>query len=277
MFGYIAPDIRDLSEIERERFRSYYCGVCKAMQKDGGNASRLFLSYDMTFLALLLTALYEDEPVSRDGKCLLHPLRPRQILSGEYIDYAADMNILLAYHKLTDDLRDGDRKFTSFRKSLISASYTAASLRRPDLDRFIAGQVAEQFRIEQSGNPGIDEAASPTSRILERVYRYREDVFADSLSRIGSAVGRFIYIMDAYDDLERDSRKGVWNPLTGHGSGERVREFVTALLTSYMQDVIGEIELLPLTYDTGLLYNILYRGVWYRLNQIDAKESKKNG
>ena len=109
MFGYVMPRMEDLSQEERERYHAAYCGVCRALGERCGQRCRVSLTYDMTFLALLLGSLYEPDERQGSRRCAHHPVRPHAYLGSDCIDYAADMTVALVYHKCLDDWRDDRR------------------------------------------------------------------------------------------------------------------------------------------------------------------------
>ena len=106
MFGYIMPVMSVLSEEQKQRYRAVYCGVCHALGRRHGLKGRVSLSNDMTFLALLLSSLYEPDTGRTVSRCVVHPLRSHDYASSSMIDYAADMNALLFYWKCVDQRMD---------------------------------------------------------------------------------------------------------------------------------------------------------------------------
>ena len=82
MFGYVMPRMEDLTQEERERYHAAYCGVCRALGERFGQRCRVALTYDMTFLALLLGSLYEPEERQGSKRCAPHPVRPHAYLGS---------------------------------------------------------------------------------------------------------------------------------------------------------------------------------------------------
>lgn len=112
MFGFVTASVKELDKIQQDRYGGVYCGICRQIRASAGQTARLGLSYDMAFLALLLTSLYEPEETSAPLHCAAHPLRRRDWIDNEYIKYAAYMNVALSYYKLLDDWHD-DRKVSA--------------------------------------------------------------------------------------------------------------------------------------------------------------------
>ena len=116
MFGYVTADLRRLNPEQRKRYNGVYCGICRRIREQASGLSRMVLSYDMAFLALLLMSLYEPEEQQGKRACNLHPICPRPWVDSEYIRYAADMNVALAYYKALDDWRTCVKRRSSARR-----------------------------------------------------------------------------------------------------------------------------------------------------------------
>lgn len=106
MFGYVVADQGSLNQIQLARYRACYCGLCRAIERRHGQLSRLSLTYDMTFLVLLLDSLYEPQRDDSAARCVAHPVRKQGQRISKYTDYAADMNVALAYYNCLDDWAD---------------------------------------------------------------------------------------------------------------------------------------------------------------------------
>lgn len=106
MFGYVVVNKPELKIKEFDIYKGYYCGLCNSLHKRHGIIGQLTLTYDMTFLALLLSSLYEPEVTDEMHRCVIHPAKKHRMISSKFTDYTADMNIILAYHKAKDDWND---------------------------------------------------------------------------------------------------------------------------------------------------------------------------
>ena len=118
VFGFVVSHKASLTPEELHRYQGYYCGLCKALEKEFGQLERLGLNFDMTFLAIFLSALYEPPEEERSCKCVFHPLKAKPVISTEYVDYAAAMTIALTYYKCMDDWND-EQKFFSLKYARI--------------------------------------------------------------------------------------------------------------------------------------------------------------
>ena len=274
MFGYITTNEEELRIREYRRYQAYYCGTCKSLKKDYGPAAQLTLTYDMSFVGLLLTALYEDETAPKKVGCLVHPLTRHEALLNEYTAYAAAMNVLLSYYKCEDDWTD-EKKFGKKLAALaLKHSVKKAGRKFPEQAQAIRDYIEAQKKAEAEGETDADSIADLTGRMMGRLLVYRKDVWSDALYRMGFFLGKFIYIMDAFDDLEKDRKKGSFNPLLAHSGEEDFEKKVKELLTDLAAESARAFETLPILTDAELLRNIIYSGMWSRYERILIERHK---
>lgn len=272
MFGYITPDLSTLAESDKNRFRSIYCGLCHVLKKRHGFLGCSTLSYDLTFLALLLTALYESEEEHGEENCLTHPLKKHSYATSAPFEYVADMNVALAYHKCQDNWLD-DRNVVSLSEAaLLKRSYDRISRQYPEKCAAIEKWLSEIHAIEADEKSGIDAPVNSTGRMLGELFVYRNDHWAESLRIMGDGLGRFIYFMDAYDDLSKDIRRGSYNPLKPYRESPEFENMCKDALMMMVADCTQEFEQLPILQDTEILRNILYTGIWSKYTLIQKKK-----
>ena len=272
MFGYVMPNLSVLDSAQKARFRSVYCGLCRTLRERHGWMGSSTLSYDLTFLALLLSSLYEPEEMRTENRCPPHPLKRHVCVQSEPFAYAADMNVALAYHKCMDNWKDDRNLLSRGEARMLSRAYLKVARAYPEQCSSIETWLEEIHRIEKEDRPGIDAPVNSTGRMLGKLFRYRDDYWADSLERIGDGLGRFIYFMDAYDDLPRDLRRGSYNPLKPYRQDEGFEAMCRDALTMMVADCTEAFETLPIIQDADLLRNVLYSGVWSRYAQITRKK-----
>ena len=275
MFGYVITNCKTLSEDEQMRFRALYCGMCRVLRERYGNVGRLTLSYDMTFVAMVLAALYEPEEQSGRERCVAHPVKPHDYAVNSVMGYAADLNVMLAYHKCADNWQDDRNPAFLAAKAALGRAYRSAAARLPDKARAIEAWMDGIREIEKSGREEIDPPMNLTGRMMGELFRYRDDYWSDELRRMGDALGRFIYFMDAYDDLEADVRKGKFNPLKSMMQLPDFEELCKQALTMMLADCADAFEGLPVLKDADLIRNILYSGVWARYLYIQDRKAKR--
>ena len=277
MFGYVTIAGAALAPDRQERYRALYCGLCHTLGERHGQIGRMTLSYDVTFLYLLLTSLYEPKETAGTARCLPHPFKPHAYVQNELAAYCCDMNIAVAYHKCMDDWQDDHSPIGRAEAALLQKSYGRVSALYPDKCRRIESCLRELSALEKRDAFALDEAANLTARMLGVMYRFREDVWADTLERMGQALGRFIYLMDAYDDLDKDLRKNRFNALRAYRDRDDYEAFVKESLTLLIAECTDAFETLPLVQDMDILRNILYAGCWTRYRLKEAKRERKNG
>lgn len=161
MFGFILPNLESLDDQEKERYKAVYCGVCRSIRARYGQASRLTVSYDMTFLALVLGSLYESAEQEGSKRCPVHPTRPQDFARSEFTDYAADLSVALAYHKCLDDWRDDRSVRARAAAAALSGPYRRARTRIPDQCRAIEQAMDDIHAIEQAALAASTSAAAP--------------------------------------------------------------------------------------------------------------------
>ncbi len=217
MFGYVNPDKPELKLREYEVYRAYYCAVCKAVGRNSGQVARLALSYDLSFLALLLDALDPAPNRLLRQRCVAHPTRKHAIAApGPIVSYAADMNVLLAYHNLRDKWTDEHNLPGAAGALLLANAARKAGKRWPEQTEAIRRQLAELQALETAGCDSVDEAAEPFAQIMEILFDcplVKDAATRKGLAWLGYNLGRWIYLIDALDDLEKDAGNGSYNPL----------------------------------------------------------------
>ena len=275
MFGYVTGNWKEFNKDQQARYGAVYCGICRRLQAQSGGVSRLGLSYDMAFLSLLLMSLYEPEETSGKDACLLHPVKRRAWVDNEYIRYSADMNGILAYYNCLDDWQDDKKLSAKLMAQTYEKSLADIEQRYPRQAAAIRECLEELSRLEKENCRNPDEPAGAFGRLMAEVLTYREDLWAPSLRKMGDALGRFIYLMDAVVDYDRDKRKGKYNPFLAMGGPKDPARWEEYLVLT-MGSATTEFEKLPLVQDKALLDNILYSGVWvtYREREKGKKEER---
>ena len=272
MFGYVSVNQQELKIKEFERYRGYYCGVCHSLKERHGRRGQITLSYDMTFLSLLLNALYE-EPLQEAWKsCFAHPMKKHLVLKNAISDYVADMNILLSYYGMLDHWKD-EKKLTGWvGAKLLERKMKKLKLQYPRQSEAVASYIENLTDCERKNSMDLDLAAGLTGTMLGEIFVYREDIFKKDLRKMGFYLGKFIYLMDAYEDVAKDIKKDNYNPWKAYKDKEGYEEKVQETLTMMMEECAKAFERLPIIEDAELLRNILYSGVWTKYDNITRKK-----
>ena len=276
MFGYININQKIMTDEERNAYQEYYCGLCRRLKSNCGTKGQMLLDYDMTFLIVLLTGLYELPNESSEITCALHPTKKRTVWMNEATDYAADMNLILAYYKLIDDWKD-EKAYTkkAFAK-MLDKDYSRVMEKYPRQVKAVETYIRRTEEVEKNQETNLDAVAGLTGEMLGEVFCWREDEWRDELRTLGFYMGKFIYIMDAYEDYDADLSRNEYNPLT-YAMKESEGDMDTLcrlLLTSMMSECAKSFERLPILLHADILRNVLYSGVWSKYEYLQIKKRK---
>lgn len=276
MFGLVTANLPELTEPQKTRYQAVYCGVCRNIRLFASNPARLALRYDMAFLALLLMSLYEPQEIGGDNACRLHPIRKRAWLDNEYIQYAAQMNVVLAYYKALDDYRDDGSLAAGAMMRVLEKPMQQIKIRFFRQCQAIEKCIARLSELEKQNCDNPDMPAGCFGQLMAELLVYKEDLWAQPLRDMGMALGRYIYLADAAVDYRRDKRGKKYNPYLAMGTGENWQLWEKHLVLA-MGRCTDAYERLPLVQDKGLLDNILYSGIWveYRRRQRLAQRGRE--
>ncbi|MCR4902775.1 MAG: DUF5685 family protein [Butyrivibrio sp.] len=279
MFGYITINKPEMKFREFDVYRSYYCGFCRTLKNDYGAFGQLSLSYDLTFLIMLLGDLYDEEDDISQIRCAVHPFEKHTSRVNKFSSYASDINILLAYYKCKDDWMD-ERKVQGLTASgILSSKAKKAALKYPAKADVIRSKLKSINECEQANNLDLDKVSGLFGEIMAEVFCYKEDNFSPYLKKMGFFLGKFIYLMDAYDDIEEDIKKGNYNPLkNAYETKADFEDYCYNILRMMMAECSRAFEMLPVVENASILRNILYAGVWMRFDMVHKKriENKKD-
>ncbi len=261
MFGYVTANYRELTKEQQTRYGAVYCGICRRIREQSGNIARLGLRYDMAFLALLHMSLYEPEEASGKSGCLMHPVKRRPWVDNRFVRYAADMNVALAYYNCLDDWQDDGKRSAKWMAETYEKYLPQIEARYPRQCAAIRDCIERLSALEKENCANPDEAASVFGELMAQLLVYEEDMWAAELRTLGDSLGRFIYLLDAALDYDKDEKKGKYNPYLAMGTGKDWTRWEEYLVLT-MGRATTAFEKLPLVQDKALLDNILYSGVW---------------
>ena len=292
MFGYVKVNSAELKVKEYEFYRGAYCGLCRAMGKCTGQCSRMSLSYDFVFLALSRLAICNKKVEFKQKRCLAHPFTKRNsMVRNDVLDYCAEAAAILNYQKIADDLQD-ERGFKKFRARLILPFVSHArkkALKKnsslKELDDAVSEELKVLANIEAEGGASVDTPADSFGRLLGKIMSFGFDGSdARILYEIGNAVGAWIYIADAIDDMRDDKEKKRYNPILRLYNGN----LPSAEQLSLMYDAIklklmgaeGAFDLMSPENEMiqNILANILFIGIPDKTEDIllSYKDNKNN-
>ena len=273
MFGYININKSQLSEEERKAYQAYYCGLCRKLKTNCGVKGQALLTYDMTFLIVLLTGLYEVEDHRKKFTCAIHPTKKQLAYINEITDYAADMNVVLAYENFGDDWRDHHSIPKKAYMKVLDKDYQRIYLKYPRQVEAIQTYIENLEEAEAAKEYNIDAVAGLTGEMLGEIFAWKDDEWKDELKCFGYYLGKFIYLMDAYEDLEKDTKNHNFNVLRHmyKTDPKNFDAFCKLMLTSMLSECAKSFERLPIIEHGEIIRNILYSGVWTKYEYMQLK------
>ncbi|GAA0078291.1 DUF5685 family protein [Clostridium sp. CTA-5] len=295
MFGYVTPLKAEMKVKDFNRFRSYYCGLCFQIKKEFGNFPRIILNYDMTFLALLLDALIPEKIQVKSCRCMIHPTQKRPIIiNNKALSYAASMNLSLVYYKLLDDVQD-DNKFKSKIESILLFPYKK-KFSKPiaSINIKIQRHLEKLSLLEQNKNFScLDEICDPFSKLVGDILKYYpyplnddNDNLRNTLYSLGYSIGKWIYLIDALDDLKSDMEKNKFNPINFLYNEKNLKynDFISLIKPRLEFTILNcaytckeNLSNLKLIRNNDILFNIIELGLMDKYLNILNKANENKG
>ena len=280
MFGYVTPFKPDLKMREYEAYKSVYCGLCREMGKRFGPFARLTLSYDFAFLAMFELAVKNKMPEFENCRCAVNPLKKKTCAkSCDELDFSSSVAMIMLYYKVLDNIHDSSwfkKLFWLFLKPFAKSAHKKAAKKYPKLEEDIASAMNRQYDVEKASDICVDESADPTATALAAVCGYIDETRRGDLERFGYLLGRWVYLIDALDDLEKDIKTKNYNPfLRGCGkSPEEMKEYTKGSINATAAELQLSLEKLDIKVFRPIIYNVIYIGLADTLKRILSKEQE---
>lgn len=274
MFGYVTINKPEMKFKEFDEYRAFYCGLCENLRKKYGYKGAISLSYEATFLVILLTSLYEKDTQNGKCRCIVHPLEKHPIKENEFTEYAADMTILLSYYKCMDDWVDEKKLEKLTYANTLKSAFRKIESKYPEKAKVMEQYFAEISKLEKENNQDIDQIAGTFGKIVAELFVYKKDEWEEYLEKMGFFLGKFIYLCDAYEDVEKDLKSGNYNPFKLKYQNPQFEDECRNILTMMMSECSKEFEMLPILQNVEILRNIIYSGVWMRYKMVYTKRHK---
>lgn len=277
MFGYVRVYQPELKMKEWEQYRGVYCSLCRTLGKRYGLPARFLLNYDFTLLALFQMALSPDCAGFSDGRCSFNPTKKCLRCHAEApLQFAADAAVLLTYYKLRDNVADsGFFRRWAVRPLLWAAApmKRRAARLRPELAAQMAAYYAAQQAVEGDTAASLDAAAAPTAVLMAALTTAgeTEPEAHRARERFGYCLGRWIYLIDAADDWERDRRRGGFNPFAATESGDPPRVYMREALNACLAECLTAWHLLDRHHFDSILQNILHVGMPAQIRRVTSE------
>lgn len=283
LFGYVRAFIPELKVRESEIYKAAYCTLCRELGRSYGVFSRLTLSYDFAFLALLRLSLAEQCTGFEQKRCAFNPMKKCKYCknTGDLFEPVTAAAMIMLYYKLRDNIADskGVKRF-GYRllMPIYSRPHKKAAARFPELEQRAAAYIAAQNTLEAAGETSADRAAEPTASMLSYIFELCGDHDSEKrvLSRMGYCAGRWIYLLDAAADLEKDAKSGNYNVLLSRGGDmAALRQEIEPSLNLCVGEAAKAAELLDFHRYGDIIRNVLYLGLPNMQEKILVGEDKK--
>ena len=284
MFGYVKAYKPELRIKEYEMYKAVYCSVCKEIGKEYGFVTRFALSYDFTFLMMLYISVREDCISVKRGRCVYNPAKACNFLENKLPKMPLAASQIMFYYKLTDNITDEGlikSAYYRFLRLFTKKGYKKAVNEFPEINSIFSEYYNSQTDIENKNVQNIDLAADPTAKMLSNLFSLCAVGSENrALKRLGYCMGRWIYILDAANDLKEDIKKEKYNPLKEEAEGvDDLDDFISKMLEGSLNLCIAEsakaFELIDIKRFKNILGNIIYLGLDNSQKEILKKEKCK--
>ncbi len=282
MYGYISANINELTIAEKKTYQAYYCGLCTCLRKEYGIAGRMMLKRDLTFYILLAAGLYNLRHRTSEFICPVHPGKKKIAFVNDATKYTAAMDILLSYYSVQDRWNEDHSYPSRVMIRMIRNAYRRVSEEYPRQAKAVSLYVNRIQEYELNGVKNGELYAGATGDMLGELFIWKNDEFSDELHTMGYYLGKFVYFMDAYEDLEEDREKRAFNPFEEIVSKDPdgADTVCRLMLTSLITECVRASERLPEGHYSNLIRNILYSGIWCRYDELQkqrTRQTKKDG
>lgn len=276
MFGYVKAFKPELKISEYDTYKAIYCSICRVLGKEYGVFARFILSYDFVFLAMLKLSLEEECCGYKKMRCPFNPAKKCMRLDkmSESLSFSSACLIIMFYYKMLDDIKDNGFK-GKLRSGVVypifSYYHKKAVKKYPDIEEKVSSLMKKQSDIENGDSTSVDLASEPTAEMLEYIFSYNESDTTRKriLERVGYLSGKWVYLIDAFDDIDEDIKNKSYNPfIKKYGSEENAKASAVALINNCNVEMANSFELLDLKRYKTILSNIIYLGLPNELRRV---------
>ena len=296
MFGYVRPQKWELLLREYDQYTGVYCSLCRQLGRRYGPAAKMALNYDCTFFSIVLIAISKQSLRFERKRCTVNPLKKcTYCLSENEIDASAALTVILSYYKVKDDIKDSPwykKAAYSCLLPLAAHARRRAAVKYPEYDGIAAAAMREQEKAEQCAEAGLDACAEPTAKMLAALFelssgKEKNAPAARVLREFGYYLGRWVYLMDAADDLEKDIASGTFNPFavkygidSETGNAEKLRSAKSSAneaLNMTLARLDAAFQLLNFNCFAPVIQNVILKGLPQMQKELLFQKEKTNG
>ncbi len=279
MFGYIRTDEPYLYKKDEVLYGAIYCGLCKSIGRLCGLSARAGLSYDLAFLSAMLHNLSDTDVKINKERCVAHWFKPRKIADEDEISSAcAAFNTIMCYYKALDDLADTGKK--NAKTALFKKGYKRAIKAYPELGNIAEDCYKELASHEKNKVSSVDIAADPFAKLAGRMSDLvLKGKATESTYNVFYFLGKWIYLIDAVDDLDKDIKSGDYNVFlcaypdakTGAELINEYKEDIFPILNSVFWHLKQSLSEVQFYFNKDLIENVLLRGIPKKTDEIIKK------
>ncbi len=280
MFGYVVIDKPNILVKDFYNYRAYYCGICKSIGNQSGQLMRCSLNYDIVLLSLLGHNYEKLEPEIKQSHCIAHPIGKKinYVIDNDILKRIADINTVLAYYKIIDDTID-EGKHKSI-KLMLTPVFNSAKKR----DEAFCDRVAksyEKLRAVEKEGQSLEKSSDCFGYTMIAVADKLTPKSDSLLRELLFYVGKWVYCIDAFDDLEKDYKKGCYNPFLREVKEmsdtikDNIELSAREFLYSCIEKIIEIYDKMDITISEGPLSNIIYLGLKQRTEFVLTKRREK--
>ena len=288
MFGYLNVEKERLTQGEYGLWHTFLCGVCLSAKRLLNNSSRLTSNYDINFFNVLFHSYLNIDVEIYNDKCAASPFKKRPLLRPDEItDKLAQANVILMYYNLLDDKRDGGmslKKRAAF--NLLKKPFSKASQAAPQLARTIENRYRELARLGEEDCRVLDMVCEPFSALTRdfAVWALGEENVGEYILNLCYNIGKWIYLIDALDDLEKDYARKNYNPLVACLGGfesasdfvEKNRETLDFVFMTTLNKTAESFNDCNLTKYVCVLKNVIYEFIRNKTKTVFEKYKREN-
>ena len=235
MFGYVKTDLPNMYMKDNTLYKAMYCGLCKGIGKSCGQKARFLLSYDLTFLSVFLHNILDKDVCVKNQTCIIHPIIKRPIAESDPLtERIGALNVIMAYHKLNDDVIDSGKG--KLKRGFFTSSYKKAKKKEPVLDQIVEKWYNQLLQYEKSNIDSVDMSADPFGQMLADIVKHLTgELFDDNLYQLSYSLGKWIYLIDAVDDFDKDKKSKNFNVFVNAYKDCATKE---QFITTYAREIV---------------------------------------
>lgn len=252
-------------------------------------------------------------------------IKKKTVIRNRAIDYAGDVMLILAWYKLADDAADEGKAYAKTVMLMMKRIFRRLNSLYPELCSSVKCHLSALSALEREKCASIDMAAEAFSKIMEDIFTEglqavygseppqqtspgadRSDYgisgasgmqngpcgFAspgsdtrELLARAGYHLGKWIYMIDAVDDIEENIESGAYNPLlfrfgfdaaneTADGFRARIEPDLRFNLYHYLAMLSRCTDSLDIRKNAGIIENVIYFGLNRKTEEIIMRTDK---